>query len=392
MSDTDLINMQKKRGLRENDNLRLFLTALLAIALSLLVAVFVMWATGVEPRNFFKALLRTYTGLDPAKAGTDQFFRPRYLGEFLQMSLPLILTGLALGFGQQCGLFNIGAEGQVIAGMLGANLVAILIPIQNRSLAVLAVIAAGLFGALWALIPGLLKAYMGISEVVTTIMFNYIIFYLSNAVLKSLPGSNPQRTVDLPENAMLSSDWLREITGNSRLHWGIVVVAAAIICYNLILNHTSFGYEIKACGSNRDAAAYAGIKVRSRIVYSMMISGLFAGLAGACLALGTFRYGRILQGFENYGFDGIAVGLLGGTKGVGILLAGLLMGGLRSGQPLMQAERVPLEIAQIVSALIVLFVAMQKGVEILGDYMARKRMSEKLAESKSSQASEEGGK
>lgn len=392
-------NSDLRRQKPKSDNAKLLLTALAAIALSLLVAVIVMWATGVEPGSFFKALLRTYTGLDPSAAGTDKFFRPRYLGEFLQMSLPLILTGLALGFGQRCGLFNIGAEGQVIAGMLGANLSAILLPINNPSLALISVVAAGLFGALWALIPGLLKAYMGISEVVTTIMFNYIIFYLSNAVLKALPGSNPQRTVDLPDHAMLSSDWLKSITGNSRLHWGILIVLAAILIYNLIFKRTTFGYEIRACGANRDAALYAGIKVKSRIVYSMMISGAFAGLAGACLALGTFRYGRVLQGFENYGFDGIAVGLLGGTKGFGILLAGLLLGGLRSGQPLMQAERVPLEIAQIVSALIVLFVAMQKAIELIGAYLARKKMSQAKdlapathSSQPAAQADEEGGK
>lgn len=373
MSDADLIKMQKRKGLRASDNTRLVLTALVAIALSFLVAIIVMWLTGVSPLNFFKALMRTYTGIDPSRFGEANFFRPRYVGEFLQMSLPLILTGLALGFGQRCGLFNIGAEGQVIAGILGANLVAIMLPIKNQSLVFIAVFAAALFGALWALIPGLLKAYMGISEVVTTIMFNYIALHMHNAILKILPGSNPQRTVDLPANAMLSSDWLKEITGNSRLHWGIIIVLIAVPLYNIILNRTTFGYEIKATGHNRDAAEYAGIKVRSRIVYSMMISGVFAGLAGACLALGTFKYGRILQGFENYGFDGIAVGLVGGTKGLGILLGGLLMGGLRSGQPLMQAERIPLEIAQIVSALIVLFVAMQKAIELFGNYLKRRK-------------------
>lgn len=367
---------KRRKALAQSENGRLLLTALIAIVLAFLVAVIVMLATGIKPGNFFSALLRTFTGLDFSKAGSPAFFKPRYVGEFVQISLPLILSGLALGFAYRCGLFNIGAEGQVIAGILGANLVAILVPWDSKALAVLAVLAAGLCGALWALIPGLLKAHMGVSEVVSTIMFNYMAIYMSNAVLKALPGSNTQRTVDLPEQAMLTSPWLRDLTGNSRLHWGLLIVLICIPLYNILLNRTTFGYEIRAVGFNRDAAKYAGMKVQSRIVGAMMISGLFAGLAGACLALGTFKYGRILPGFENYGFDGIAVGLLGGTRGIGILLAGLLMGGLRSGQALMQAQRVPLEIAQIVSALIVLFVAMQKAIDFILSRLAKKRRLE----------------
>lgn len=373
MSDKKLKKIQEAKGLRPASSGQEAMTALIAIALSFIVAVIVMTATGVKPQNFFTALLRTFTGMDFSKAGTDAFFKPRYVGEFIQMSLPLILSGLGLGFAYRCGLFNIGLEGQVLAGMLVANVVALYIPIENRFLAVLAVVLAALAGALWALIPALLKAYLGINEVVTTIMFNYMALYCSNAVLKALPGSNPQRTADLPEQALLGSPWLKEISGNSRLHWGLIIVLICVPLYNILLNRTSFGFEIKAVGFNRDAAEYSGMKVNSRIVYAMMISGLFAGLAGACLALGTFKYGRVLPGFENYGFDGIAVGLLGGTRGLGIFLAGLLMGGLRSSQPLMQAQRVPLEIAQIVSALIVLFVAMQKGII----YLLRKFKSEK---------------
>lgn len=389
MQDPQLSKLAKQ-GLSKKNYKNLFLTAIIAILLSLVVAMIVMVATGIDPANFFKALIRTYTGLDFTAAGTGNFFRPRFLGEFIQISLPLILTGLALGLAYRCGLFNIGAEGQVIAGILGADLVAILVPWKSPLLCVLAVLAAGLFGALWAMIPGILKAYMGISEVVTTIMFNYMAFYLNNAVLKALPGSNPQRTVDLPENALLQSPWLGKITGNSRLHWGIVIVLICIPLYNIILNRTTFGYEIRACGYNRHAAAYAGIKVKSRIVYSMMLSGLFAGLAGACVGLGTFSYGRVLQAFENYGFDGIAVGLLGGTTGIGSLLGGLLLGGLRSGQALMQVQRVPLEIAQIVSALIVLFVSMQYGIEAVMNYIRRKRQTK--ADTPPADSEQEGGR
>lgn len=368
---------RNNRLFRPGSNSSLFITAMIAILLSFLVAAVVMIATGIQPKGFFDALLRTMTGLDFSKAGTAQFFRPRYVGEFIQVSLPLILCGLSIGFAYRTGMFNIGAEGQLIAGILCSNLVALTLPLKTPLLAVLCIIAAGIGGGLWAFVPGFLKARFGVHEVVTTIMFNYVAMYISNWILKALPGSNPQRTVDLPQNSLLGSDFLRKISGNSRLHWGFIVVILSVLLYNFIMNRTSFGYELRAVGFNRHAAAYAGMNAESRIILSMVISGIFAGLGGAMVAQGTFTYGRVLQGFENYGFDGISVALLGGTRGVGILLGGLLLGGLRSGQPLMQAMGVPLEIAQIVSGLIILFVAMQHGIERLLLFFGKRRSKEK---------------
>lgn len=368
---------RNNRLFRPGSNSSLFITAMIAILLSFLVAAVVMIATGIQPEGFFDALLRTMTGLDFSKAGTAQFFRPRYVGEFIQVSLPLILCGLSIGFAYRTGMFNIGAEGQLIAGILCSNLVALTLPLKTPLLAVLCIIAAGIGGGLWAFVPGFLKARFGVHEVVTTIMFNYVAMYISNWILKALPGSNPQRTVDLPQNSLLGSDFLRKLSGNSRLHWGFIVVILSVLLYNFIMNRTSFGYELRAVGFNRHAAAYAGMNAESRIILSMVISGIFAGLGGAMVAQGTFTYGRVLQGFENYGFDGISVALLGGTRGVGILLGGLLLGGLRSGQPLMQAMGVPLEIAQIVSGLIILFVAMQHGIERLLLFFGKRRLKEK---------------
>lgn len=368
---------RNNRLFRPGSNSSLFITAMIAILLSFLVAAVVMIATGIQPKGFFDALLRTMTGLDFSKAGTAQFFRPRYVGEFIQVSLPLILCGLSIGFAYRTGMFNIGAEGQLIAGILCSNLVALTLPLKTPLLAVLCIIAAGIGGGLWAFVPGFLKARFGVHEVVTTIMFNYVAMYISNWILKALPGSNPQRTVDLPQNSLLGSDFLRKLSGNSRLHWGFIVVILSVLLYNFIMNRTSFGYELRAVGFNRHAAAYAGMNAESRIILSMVISGIFAGLGGAMVAQGTFTYGRVLQGFENYGFDGISVALLGGTRGVGILLGGLLLGGLRSGQPLMQAMGVPLEIAQIVSGLIILFVAMQHGIERLLLFFGKRRLKEK---------------
>lgn len=343
----------------------LLLTALIAVILSFSLASLVMWATGINPANFFKALLQTMTGMNLDKVGEKNFFRPRYIGEFLQTSMPLILAALGVGFANRSGLFNIGAEGQLIAGIVGADLVALLLPVEGPLLAVCAVLGAALAGSLWAFIPGFLKAFFGVHEVVSTIMFNYMAMHLNNWILTSLPGSSAQRTADLPKDALLGTDALREFTGKSRFHWGFIVVIICLILYQIILQNSRFGYELRAVGFNKHASEYAGINSKRRTIESMLIAGAFCGLGGAMIALGTFNYGRVLTGFENYGFDGLAVSLLGGNTAIGILLGGLLLGGLKSGQALMQAMRVPLEIAQIVSALLILFVAMQHGIERL---------------------------
>lgn len=348
--------------------------SLIAIAISFVVASIVMLLSGINPKIFFLSLFRTMTGVNLQAIGKENFFNARYLGEFIQISLPIMLTGLSVGFAFRTGLFNIGAEGQVIIGGVGAVIIGVLFKLPWIIHIPLAILVAALFGAFWGWIPGILKAKFGVSEVVVTIMLNYTALYLGNYLIKALPGSDNQKTVTLASSALLQSDFLRSITGNSRLHWGFIVVILALIIYHFIIEKTTFGYELRAVGFNRDAAEYGGIKVSSRIAYSMAIAGAFAGLAGAMLSLGTFDYGRVIGAFENYGFDGVAVALVGGNTALGIFFGGLLFGGLKSSQSLMQASGIPLEIANIVSALIILFVAMNNGLDYVLDRLeARKR-------------------
>ena len=152
--------------------------SLLAVLASFVVAVIVMLLTGINPLSFFVAIIRTMTGLDLKTMN----FNARYIGEFLQMSLPIILAALAVGFAFKTGLFNIGAEGQVLMGSLGAVLCGIFFDLPMVIHLPLTILAAALFGALWAFIPGLLKATFGISEVVVTIMFNYFALHLTGMI------------------------------------------------------------------------------------------------------------------------------------------------------------------------------------------------------------------
>lgn len=332
---------------------------LIAVILGILLGTVIIMASGRDPILMFSSLLKSLTGIDLLKPGPINL---RYFGEFIVFSMPIILTGLAVGFAYRTGLFNIGAEGQVIVGGAVAAGAALLLDLPPVLHAIVALIIAGLGGALWAFLPGYLKVKRNISEVVTSIMMNYVALHMCNFLIKALPNSTQSRTIDLPGSALIKSPLLASLTKNSRLHWGIIVVIIAIFVFWIIIEKTTFGYGLRATGFNKEGARYAGMKVNLNVVTAMMISGFLAGLAGAIMTLGTFGYGRVLSASEGYGFDGIAVALVGGTNAVGIFLAGLLFGLLKVAQPALQSMSVPKDIAVIISSAIILFVAMQNGI------------------------------
>ena len=332
---------------------------LIAVILGILLGTIIIIISGKSPILMFSSLIKSLTGIDLMNPGPINL---RYFGEFLVFSMPIILTGLSVGFAYRTGLFNIGAEGQVIVGGAVAAAFAILVPLPAGIHAIASLAAGGIAGALWAFLPGFLRVKRNISEVVTSIMLNYTAQHMCNFLIKALPNSTTARTADLPTTALIKSPWLSTLTKNSRLHWGILIVILAIFIYWLILEKTTFGYGLRATGFNKEGARYAGMKVNFNVISAMMISGVLAGLAGAIMTLGTFGYGRVLSAAEGYGFDGIAVALVGGCNAIGILLSGLLFGLLKVAQPALQSMSVPKDIAVIISSAIILFVAMQHGI------------------------------
>lgn len=353
------------------------LVPFLAIIAGVLIGCVLLLLTGKNPIILFQELLKGLTGMDLERG---KIFQLRYIGELLVASMPLIMTGLAIAFAYRTGLFNIGAEGQVIMGSLLTIFVATQIELPSIIHIPLSLLAGAVGGALWGLIPGLLKAYFNILEVVVGIMLNYVALYISNYFVLGMEGYRNLTSPKVLPSATLRVPWLGKLFGGSRFHLGIFVVIIAVVAYWFIIEKTTFGYNLRATGHNKDGAEYAGLKVNRNIVLSMMISGAFAGLAGSLLTLGTFNHVLAMTSFGNVGYDGIAVALVGNLTGLGVAFSGLLFGLLGATKPMLQMRGIPEEIGSIISALIVFFVAAQKILTMLIDWNERRKTKKLVIE------------
>lgn len=347
-------------------------TSVFVVLVGFLCGTGLLLAVGKNPLGMYTSLLQSLTGFD----ATRNIWNVRYVGEWLTASLPLILCGLSMGFAARTGLFNIGAEGQYIAGLTAAQFVALFGPQIPVLHVALALGAAALAGGLWGGLVGWLKARFSVSEVVATIMLNYIAFFASRWLTMLIPGANTYRTPTLPPTARLSSALLDKLSNGSRLNLGILIAIASVALFWFIIEKTKTGFALRATGFNRDAARYAGIRVTRSITTSMIYSGAFAGLAGAVVALGSFSYGRVLGGYDNYGFNGIPVALVGNNTAFGTLFSGLLFGLLAAAQPLMQSRQIPKEVTWIISGLVVIFISLRAAFKLILEARARKRAME----------------
>lgn len=352
---------QKKQGKLTNLLLRSDgAVSVLVVLLGFLCGTILVALVGRNPLNMYKAILQSLTGYNIDRG----VWNIRYVGEWLNLSVPYIFCGLAMAFAARTGLFNIGGEGQYIMGLTMAQVIALLGPQVPVVHWVLAIVGAMLLGAIWGGIVGFLKARYEVSEVVATIMLNYVALYLSRIIIMAIPGTNTYKTVNFPETASLRVEFLSRLTNGSTLNLGLFLVIASVILYWFLMEKTNLGFGLRATGFNKDAARYGGIPVVTSVVISMAVAGAFAGLGGGVVALGSFRYGRVLSGMDNYGFTGIAVALVGNNTAVGTMLAGLLFGLLAAAQPLMQSKQIPKEITFIIQGLIVVFIAIRTGIRL----------------------------
>ncbi len=327
------------------NNLQTIFMPILAILTAILVGSVFILASGYNPIDAYGGLL------------DGAFGSPRGWSRTILNMVPFIFAGLSVAFAFHGGLFNIGAEGQIFIGSICAATVGYMFAGLPAYIHLPLALATGaLGGAVWGSIPGILKAFTGSHEVITTIMFNYIgiIFtgYLITGPLQA-PDTIVPRTPDVLDSARLPL-----LTGaNLDLHAGILLALfVAFIIYWLIWA-TPFGFEVRTIGLNPGAAAYAGMSVKRITVLTMTIAGLLAGLAGTVETLGRNYY--FAPGFNvGYGFQSIVIALLAKNNPLGVILTAFLFGAMDAGATRMQRlSDVPSEIIQIVQGLILMFVA-----------------------------------
>lgn len=275
-------------------------------------------------------------------------------GNTLKYAVPFIFTSLAFAFAYHSGLFNIGAEGQFQLGALAAVWVGLqfhsLTPILHITLALLASL---ILGGIWGWLPGVMKAYKGINEIITTIMLNYVGTYLTSLVYLG-PLADPNAPYATTPTIEKSAE-LPFVLPGTRLHAGFILAVVSILVVYFLLKHTSFGLRIRTVGGNPKAARYAGLSPRSSQLISMVISGAIAGIGGGIEVLGVAR--KIGDGWSSgWGFDGIAVSLLARNNPIGIFFSSIFFGALETGAGKMQAVTgVPGSFALLLQGLPVLF-------------------------------------
>ncbi|MGD9098917.1 MAG: hypothetical protein PVF45_00455 [Anaerolineae bacterium] len=296
----------------------------------------------------------------------------RPLSESLVNSIPYILAGLAVALGFRAGLFNIGAEGQLVVGAIATAFVGYAVKLPALIHIPLALGAGVCAAGLWAAVPGFLKAKVGAHEVINTIMFNYIAFklaeWLLNGPMEYVEGT--ARTREIAPTATLP----RFLPHPIRFNWGFFVAIAAAVFVWWLLWKTVWGFELRTVGANPNAAEYGGMSVAKNYVLAMFLSGGLAGLAGATQVMGITH--NVALGFSaGYGFDSIALALLGKSHPLGVTLAALLFGFLRAGGTrMMSIASIPIEIVSIVQSMVIIFIAAPAIVRAL--YRLKEREDE----------------
>jgi simple sugar transport system permease protein len=358
---------------------------ILTVIVAFLVAGLVVLVTGHNPISTYRAIFDG-TGLSwllPWTSSADRSVAAINLQQTLIQTTPLIVTGLAVAFAFRCGLFNIGGQGQYIAGWIFAVWIGSSFAGMPSVLhIVLAIVGACAAAAVWGGIAGVLKATTGASEVITTIMLNWVAYWvgfwlfglggpLQNDRQKSVPVSN-----DVVPGAKLPVFWGDpELQG---LHVGIFIALAALLVFWVLLNRTRLGFEVRAVGFNPDAAQASGISVARNYIVVMAICGAFAGLGGALDVLGwQFRVATNDIQISQIGFLGIAVALLGRNTAVGVLFSSLLFGALLTGtsvrnlDPTIFSPDLANNLTQVIQGLVVLFVS--ADVLVLWVFRLRRR-------------------
>ena len=319
------------------------LPEIIAILLAFLISALILLFSGYSPLVAFSALFRGAFGSKNA------------WGQTLTQATPILFTALAFLLTFRTGIFNIGVEGQFLMGAIASALAGIYFSGLPAPLHIaLSLLAGGVMGALWGLIPALLKAYLGVHEVITTMMMSYIASYLTSYLVNypfKAPGWVAQ-TEPVAKSALLP-----KILPPTQLSLSFIIALFFSFLVSFFLFHTYLGFQVRAVGLNPEAAENKGIAIKNRQILAFLLSGFIAGIGGGGEILGV--HGRFVDGFSpGYGWDGIAVGLVGKLHPGGCILASILFGMLRAGGMTMtRVTKVPLDLSLIIQSLVIILVA-----------------------------------
>ena len=335
-------------------NNKALLVGVSAVVLGLLAGALLMLVTGNNPFQGYQYLF------------AGGLMNGERIGNTLAMATPLILTGLSVAFAFRTGLFNIGAAGQALIGGLVATAIGLTFAWPKPLLLPVVLLGSAVGGGLWAWVSGWMKARFNVHEVVSTIMLNWIAYWITYYIVPAyFKGQFETESRIIPQASSLKVDWMTNLFSGSYLNLGIFVALAAVVVTSIILNRTVLGYRLKAVGYNRFAAEYAGIHVSRHIVASMTVAGALAGLAGATLYVG---YASSIQigVLPSIGLDGIAVALLASNSPLGVMGSAVFFGVLESGKGFMNAmTKIPPEVGDTIIATIIYFAATSVLIERL---------------------------
>ncbi len=373
----------------KTEQIRNILAPILSVVMGLVLGAMIMIGFGYNP-------ITGYTSMLQASLGNQ-----RSIGETLRQATPLIFTALGFSVANSAGFFNIGLSGQALSGWLASVWFALSFPdLPKVILLPAAIIVGALAGAAAAAIPGMLRAYFGTSEVIVTIMMNYILLYSSTYFLQNVIPDTLRTSLDsskpVSASASLRLPWLTQMFGGSRVNGGLILALVALVVVWFLMKKTTLGYEIRSVGLNPFASEYAGMSSRRTIVMSMVISGTLAGLGGVVEGLGTYQNFFVQTASLSIGFDGMAVSLLGSGSSIGILLSALLFSILKIGGLGMQTgANIPFEIVNVSIALIIFFVGINYVIRLaLAKMMPDSKQEVEIVqtiEAKPNEQSKEGG-
>jgi len=346
-----------------HEAIKTIFASLISIILGLIMGLVILLFTdaNVAVTGFQRALL----------GGFNQM--PRSMGMMLYRATPILLTGLSVGFAFKTGLFNIGASGQFILGGFAAIYIGVRWTFLPPSIAwIVALLGAMVAGALWAGIAGALKAYRNVNEVITSIMLNYVGVFLVNFLVVQTVFNQTRNESISPRNAFIPRGFFDTLFPRTGVHMGFIIAIFVAIIVWIILEKTTFGFELRAVGFNRHAARYAGVNEKRNVVFSMMIAGALAGLGGALLYLSsTGVHIEVVDVIPLEGFNGIPVALLASSNPLGIIFSSLLLAHLTIGGFYMQTL-FPTQIIDIMVSVIIYFSAFSMIMKsVLDKYLKR---------------------